>query len=229
MKIFTYIKNDSSRVKRKNFQYIGFLPLWKHLLYELSDFDIFIDTDSQEVLKECETDSKLSNVTSYMRNKVFIDIENDSENKVSPSNLMIENFLDKYVTDYDEQIALIHVTSPFLKKDTLLNAFSKMIQGGFETANSVYSIRDFAYFGEDYKPINFNPRIIQRTQDLKKISFSCGAFFLFSKESFKKYNNRTAQKQGKNMFYEISKIEAVEIDTKEDLEVARIIYRGLYR
>jgi len=171
----------------------------------------------------------LTGVVAYARKQAFIDLENDPENKISPSSLMVDNFLNEYVDDYDEQIVLVHVTSPFLKVDTLRVAAKVMKDGGYESINSVYSVRDFAYLGKNHIPINFNPEVVQRTQDMEEIFFSSGAFFLFTKRSFEKYNNRTSQQPGKNLLFKISRVESIEIDTEEDLEMARVIHKGLIR
>jgi CMP-N-acetylneuraminic acid synthetase len=222
MKVFTYIKDNSSRVFKKNFQKIGSLPLWKHLLYELRDFDIFIDTDSQEIIEECNIDKYLKAATCYKREQDFIDKENDPSIKESPALLMIDNFLNKFVSDDSEIIVLTHVTSPFLKKETILDAIKKLKDNEF--VHAVSSKRDFAWLGDKYIPINFDPSVVEMTQNLKKISFSNGAFFIFTKNSFKKYKNRLGDN---NFFYELSSVEAIEIDTEEDLEFARIVKRGI--
>ena len=54
MKHFIYIKENSQRVQRKNFQPVANLPLWKNLIYRLSGEDVYIDTDSEEILQECK-------------------------------------------------------------------------------------------------------------------------------------------------------------------------------
>ena len=80
VKVFTYIKNDSTRVHRKNFINLGGLPLWKHLIYRLSkSYDVFIDTDSEEVIKDCNEDQNLQKVVAYTRKKEFIDMDRDWE------------------------------------------------------------------------------------------------------------------------------------------------------
>ena len=86
MKIFTYIKENSNRINKKNFQLIGDTELWKHLIYEMNNLGckIFIDTDSHEVIKECNRDSKLSNVIAYPRKNKYIEIENDPNNHFKP-------------------------------------------------------------------------------------------------------------------------------------------------
>ena len=44
MKVFIIIKDQSERIERKNFQDLGDLPLWQHLIYELQGHDVYIDT-----------------------------------------------------------------------------------------------------------------------------------------------------------------------------------------
>tara|TARA_R110002074_G_scaffold374283_1_gene550604 strand:- start:2930 stop:3625 length:696 start_codon:yes stop_codon:yes gene_type:complete len=224
VKVFTYIKRNSSRVPKKNFLNLGNLPLWKHLIYELSDIsDIFIDTDSYEIIKECETDFRLSSVTAYSREQAHIDMENDPSNSLSPALLMTERFLNTFVEDDNEIIVLTHVTSPFLKASTVLDAVSHL-SSGHDAVHSVTSKQDFAWLESFDNPLNFDPKVVQRTQDLDKIYFSNGAFFIFTKKTFIKNRNRFGHD---NLLYTISNIEGLEIDNKEDFEMAKILYRGV--
>lgn len=221
MLVFTYIKDNSSRIQKKNFSKLGNKELWRHLIDELrQNYKIFIDTDSENILNKCNS---LENVLAYPRDNKFIEMENDPDNNLSPVLLMVENFLKKYVHDDEEIIILTHITSPFLKKQTIKNAIRKL-EEGYEFVHSVTSKQDFAWLDNINNPLNFNPNVIQRTQDLQKIYFSNGAFFIFRKKDFIKYNNRL----GKNNFlYELDNIQGIEIDTQADLELAKIIYRGV--
>ena len=224
MKIFTYIKNNSSRISRKNFKILGGIPLWKHLIYNVNSFsEVFIDTDSQEVIDECNRDEMLMGVTAYSRSQKFIDMENDLKNKLSPALLMTKNFLSKFVDDENEVIVLTHVTSPFLKIETILDAIT-FLGKGYDAVHSVTSKQDFAWLNSFDYPINFNPSVVQRTQDLEKIYFSNGAFFIFTKKTFLENNNRFGKK---NYLYEINDVEGIEIDTLNDLDFAKIVYKGV--
>jgi len=223
MKIFTYIKDNSSRIPKKNFKKIGELELWKHLLYEFSEFDTFVDTDSPEVLRECSADTRLSNIVCYERDERFIEMENDASNMLSPSLLMVENFLDNYVLDADEPIVLTHVTSPFLKSETVLDALS-FLKKGYDSIHSIYTVQDFAWLGESHVPLNFNPSVVERTQDVEKVHFSNGAFFIFTKNTFKKFNNRFGEKV---YYYNLDRVQSIEIDNTEDLKLARTVFAGI--
>ena len=69
-------------------------------------------------------------------------------------------------------------------------------------------------------PVNFSPKVVTKTQNLNPIIQSNGAFFIFKKKPFLKYNNRIGKKP---YYYEINFPESVEIDTQEDLKLARMI------
>ena len=59
MIIFIPIKENSQRVPRKNFREINGVPLYKHTLYKLSDYEVYVDTDSTEVILDIESDERL--------------------------------------------------------------------------------------------------------------------------------------------------------------------------
>ena len=74
------------------------------------------------------------------------------------------------------------------------------------------------------KPTNFDPLIVKRTQDLPIITLSNGGFFIFRKKTFKEFYNRV----GKNpYYYELSSPEDIEIDTYNDLNLAKLVVQGL--
>ena len=72
MKIFIPIKRNSQRVEGKNFREFLGLPLYKRTLLEFSNFEIFVDTDSEELVSEISEDIQLKHVNAYLRNKSLI-------------------------------------------------------------------------------------------------------------------------------------------------------------
>ena len=186
--------------------------MWKNLVHELRNEDVYIDTDSEVVFQECKD---LEYITCYKRLDEHTQLENDDVFKVSPALLMIERFLDTRVKNEDETIVTPHVTSPFIKLSTIKDAAEKLNEGS-DSVQACTSHKEFAYF--DGEPVNFNPKVVQKTQDLKPILLGSGAFFIFTKKTFKENKNRT----GKNPFFHALQMpESIEIDTYEDLELAR--------
>jgi CMP-N-acetylneuraminic acid synthetase len=214
MKFFVIIKEKSERLRDKNFLDLGGKPLYKHLLDELDGQDVFVDTDSEKIL----LDLKNSGIKCYRRKQEFVNLENNNNFKVSPVLLMIENFLDNYVDDENEIIVTPHVTSPFIKLDTIIDA-SKKLNEGYDSVQACTEHQEFTYFNG--RPVNFNPNVVQKTQDLEPVVMGNGAFFIFTKKTFKENNNRV----GKNpYFYSITFPESVEIDNGEDWKLAERVY-----
>lgn len=217
MLFFIIIKHNSTRIKKKNFKKIGKFEMWEHLIRTLKGQRVFIDTDSNLVIKKCK--KLFPWVEVYLRDKKFIDLEKNKN--ASPTLMMIKNFLKKYVKNDNEIIVTTHVTSPFLKMQTIKKAVRKL--KNFDSVAAVTKDFNFAWIENKKKkliPINFNPKIVTKTQNLKPIIQSNGAFFIFKKKTFMKYNNRIGKKP---FYYEISFPESVEIDTYEDLNLARQI------
>lgn len=218
MKFFIIIKEKSQRIKKKNFVKLGNKHLWKHLILELRGQKVFVDTDSKKVILNCKKNFPWVNV--YPRKKKFISLE--EKQKESPTLLMINNFLDNFVIDNNEIVICTHVTSPFLKLKTIKKAVKKLNK--YDSVISVVKHQDFSWMLKGKKkklvPINFNPKIVRKTQDLDPIYFLNGSFFIFKKKTFKKYNNRIGRKP---YLYELKFPEWVEIDNKDDLDLARRI------
>ena len=216
MKFFVIIKQHSQRVPNKNFKLLGGIPLWKHLISELEGQEVFIDTDSEKIFEESK---KLDGVTCYKREKHFVELENSNTFKVSPVLMMIENFLDNYVENENEIIVTPHVTSPFIKLETIIEAAKHI--GQYESVQACTSHKEFTYYQN--KPVNFDPKVVQKTQDLEPVLMGNGAFFIFTKKVFKTYKNRVGKN---NLFFPLNMIEAIEIDNQEDFNLAKIIYEN---
>ena len=151
----------------------------------------------------------------YSREKRFTVLENKKDS--SPTLDMIKNFLTKYVKNNEEIIVTTHVTSPFLKLNTIKKAVKKL--KNFDSVHSVTKDYNFAWIEKTKKinSINFNPKVITKTQNLNPIVQSNGAFFIF-KKTFMKYSNRIGKKP---FYYELNFPESIEIDTIEDLNLAK--------
>ena len=217
MIFFIIIKHNSQRIKNKNFKKIGKLELWKHLITTLKGEKVFVDTDSPKIIKSCI--KSFPWVKAYSRNKEFIKLEKTK--KASPTLQMIKNFLSKYVNNPNEVIVTTHVTSPFLKLKTIKKAAKKL--SNFDSVAAVTKDYNFAWIENKKKklvPINFDPKIVVKTQNLNPIVQSNGAFFIFKKKTFMKYNNRLGKKP---YYFEMNFPESIEIDVKEDLDLARRI------
>ena len=107
--------------------------------------------------------------------KNAIDWENDKHDSSQLKIAFCKNL------DRSEIVVLTHITSPFLKKQTIFDAIN-MLQNDkkSKSIHSIQQIRDFVWVndGSEERPVNFATDRVQRTQDLSPISVSKGAFFI---------------------------------------------------
>lgn len=213
MKYFIIIKDKSIRVENKNFRILGDKPLYKWLVDQLDDEETYINTDSDRVEGGFHI---------IKRKQKHIDWENNLP--TSPVLDMISDFLNEYVEDENEIIVTPHVTSPFLLKSTMIDASKKI--GEYESVVSCTTHYEFSYLKKDDKiiPINFDPKHVIRTQDLDPIVFQNGAFFILTKKSFMKHQNRVGKKV---FYYNLSALESIEIDCEDDYSLANLAAKGL--
>ncbi len=220
MKVFTIIKEDSKRIPDKNFIDINGYPLWWYLLSELEGLHVTVNTDSQKFINQLRS-SQLKSIKVINRLQKHIDWENDENLGSSPVEDMLFEFCE--TIDRSEIVVLTHVTSPFLKKETIFDAVD-MLQNDHKSKSihSVHQVQDFVWLkrANEVSPVNFFTDRIQRTQDLSPILISKGAFFIARAGDILDQRNRLPEPL---LFFPLDHVQAVEIDNFEDLKFARLL------
>lgn len=222
-KVFTIIKGESERVPGKNFLDLAGKPLWRWLIDELGDFDLYINTDSESLYNELE---ESSNATAIKRSQKHIDWELRAGELGSPVMDMVKEFCESHL-DSDEDFALVHVTSPFLKSETLASAFELFNNRLNHSVHSVKSIQDFMMCDSEngLMPMNFSFDRVSRTQDLSPVYQSLGAFFVLNSKNLSENNYQRLTSTSIAM--PISNLESVEIDTVDDFAFANILAKSI--
>ena len=220
MKIFTIIKEESKRIPDKNFADVNGHPLWWNLLSELEGLDVTVNTDSQKFIKQLRS-SNFKSIKVIKRLQKHIDWENNENIDSSPVEDMLFEFCE--TIERSEIVVLTHVTSPFLKKETIFDAVD-MLQNDSKSKSihSVHQVQDFVWVKRDSEasPVNFCTDRVQRTQDLSPILISKGAFFIAKAGDILDQRSRLPQP---SLFFTLDHMQAVEIDNFEDLEFARLL------
>ncbi len=220
MKIFTIIKEESERIPDKNFVDLAGSPLWWHLLSELEGLDVTVNTDSQKFINQLHN-SNLKSIKLIKRLRKHIDWENNANIDSSPVEDMLFDFCT--TVDRSEIVVLTHVTSPFLKKQTILDAI-EILQKDHKSKSihSVHQVQDFVWLqkASEAVPVNFFTDRVQRTQDLSPILVSKGGFFIARAGDILDQRSRLPEPL---LFFPLDHMQALEIDNFEDLEFARIL------
>ena len=225
MKLFTIIKGKSSRIKNKNFKkIIDDKSLWKWTVNKLraEGNEIYINTDSESILEDIKNEKDIFGIK---RSQKHISWEIDSKQSGSPVESMYKEFCENFVNNKNEVVCLFHVTSPFVSFETIKKA-STFLDSGYDSVQSVKRIQDFLFMNKNDEiiPLNYDPLVVQRTQDLEPVYMSLGAFFISRANDVISSGRRIP---GKCYNFEVNSLESIEIDYYDQLELARIVAQGL--
>lgn len=183
-------------------------PLFHWILESLNTLEnvneIIVDTDSNSI---ADSAKKFSKVRVLMRPESL-------RGDFVPMNDLIRYQLQNSDNDFFLQT---HSTNPLLKSETICKAIELFLNQ--DKHDSLFSVTRFQsrFYWKDAKPINHDPKILLRTQDLPPIYEENSNFYIFSKKSFQQNNHRIGQKP---ILYELNKIEALDIDEELDFQLA---------
>lgn len=134
---------------------------------------------------------------------------------------IIEVFLKDIKADV---YVLTHVTQPFTRPDSIREALEKVVSGEYDSAFSALEIKDYCWYKG--RPLNYNMKDIVTTQNLEPIYMETGAFFIFTREVFEKHHQRIGIRPYMKV---IDQMEAIDIDTMEDYQMAQVVAEYLKR
>lgn len=211
MKIFIPIKEKSQRVLGKNFRIFNGLPLYQHVILKFSEyFEVYIDTDSDEILQWC--DEQYSNIFGYKRKEKNIG-----------HNVSVTDLISDFITDNNienEQICQLHVTSPLLEVKTIMVASNNKDYTNIVGCDKIYG----RFWKEDnnlnniIEPVNHNPNELIQTQDLDPLYLENSSFYIFNSNEFMKTKRRICDNP---LFYEVSYPQNLDIDTEDDWDLIK--------
>lgn len=123
-----------------------------------------------------------------------------------------------FISQVDADIyALMHVTQPFIRRETIETSVAKVIGGEYDSAFAAEAIREFAWYGG--KPINYSFENVVRTQELEPIYVET-ELFVFEKSVFTEHGRRIGFKP---YLHPVGWEESVCIDEMQDFELARTV------
>ena len=159
------------------------------------------------------------------RHQKHVDWENDKSIDSSPVEDMLFDFCE--TLNRSEIVVLTHITSPFLKKQTIFDAVDMLLNDqNSKSIHSVHKIKDFVWVKKENEasPVNFQTDRVQQTQDLSPLFVSKGAFFIAKAGDILDQKKRLPEPL---LFFSLDHVQSVEIDNFEDLEFAKLLKEKL--
>jgi CMP-N-acetylneuraminic acid synthetase len=214
------MKAHSERVTGKNFKDLAGKPLFRWILDSLLQVDaidkIVINTDAVEILAQHGLTNSDRVVIRERRPEICGD-------HVS-MNLIIQ---DDIVEIQGDRYIMTHKTNPLLKRKKIGDALNQYNDAKREdSADSLFGVTKYQtrFYAADGKALNHDPNNLIRTQDLEPWYEENSCIYIFDKESF----GRTGARIGlKPMLFEVPKLEAIDIDEREDWFLANAVAKGI--
>jgi CMP-N-acetylneuraminic acid synthetase len=211
MKIVAFVplKLNNERLSNKNVKsFDNGKPLVTYILETLKKIQII-----DEIFVFCSQNSiqkYLPSGVTYLTRSETLDSSSTKINEV------IENFVD--TVDADIYI-LTHATAPFLSEKSIIQGIEAILSGKYDSAFSVQKLQEFLW--DTKGPINYELTNIPRTQDLPLIYSETTGLYIFMKNLFREHKRRIGFSP---YLIEVSKIEAIDINTYEDFFIANAVY-----
>ena len=207
------MRHNSERVPGKNYRPLAGIPLYHYVVRTLSavpEIDtIVIDTDSDFIADDC--------VANFPSVRVVARPEHLRDGNIAMNDVLLNT-----LTQVDADIVLqTHSTNPFLKPDTVSAALRLFGRPGCQF-DSVFSVtrQQARLWDAETRPVNHDPSVLLRTQDLAPLFIENSCFFIFTPKLLRKRGNRIGARP---YMFEMSALEAVDIDTEEDFTLASAI------
>jgi CMP-N-acetylneuraminic acid synthetase len=209
------MRHTSHRVPGKNYRQFAGRPLYHHVLHTLLSVpeidEVVVDTDSPLMSSQIPD-------TFPERVRVVLRPEHLRADDI-PMNDVLLNTVSQVPADLYVQT---HSTNPLLRPATITRALAAFLASpDHDSLFSVTRIQTRLWWGPG-KPINHDPAILLRTQDLPPVYEENSNLFVFSEEVLRTHRNRIGVNP---LLFEIDAAEAWDIDEELDFTVAEFLYR----
>lgn len=119
---------------------------------------------------------------------------------------------------------MTHTTAPFISKESIKKGLDAVLSGMHDSSFAAKKLQDFLW--KDGRPFNYELDNIPRTQDLPPLYEETSGFYIYISSVINELGRRIGESP---YIVEVSEIEAIDIDEKEDFEIADAIYNHIYR
>jgi CMP-N-acetylneuraminic acid synthetase len=211
---FVPMKGHSERVPNKNIRPLAGKPLYRWVVDALRGVDavstILIDTDSERIAEDVQA--------TYGDEVRIAWRPEELRGDFTP----MHDILAHDASLVDEELLLqSHSTNPLLRSATIAAAIDAWLAKRDEH-DSLFTVTPLQtrFYWADGRPLNHDPAVLQRTQDLDPIYEENSNLYLFSKQVIE----ATGLRMGTTpMLFPMDAAEAVDIDEELDFTIADLL------
>jgi CMP-N-acetylneuraminic acid synthetase len=215
------MKENSERVKGKNFKSLNGKPLFQWILDSLISLPevskVVINTDARFILEEYGlTDSDRVQIR-------------DRKQEICGDLVSMNRILADDIENVPADVYLMtHTTNPLLSSVTIQKALLQFLEGKSQgIADSLFTVSRFQtrFYRQDGSAVNHNPNNLLRTQDLELWYEENSNLYIFTSESFIATQARIGKQP---LMYETPRLESIDIDDPVDWQLAEAVSQYLF-
>ncbi len=210
------MRHHSERVPGKNYRPLAGKPLYRHILDTLLAVpeiaEVVIDTDSPVILEGLARDYPQVRAVerpAHLRDGAI------------PMNEILMHDTSLVPADLYLQT---HSTNPLLRAETLSRAI-QTLRGVYPAYDSLFGVTrlQVRLWDQLTRPINHNPAILLRTQDLPPVYMENSCVYLFTRQTLEQRRNRLGERP---YMFEIPQDEAWDIDEESTFQMVEFLLLG---
>jgi CMP-N-acetylneuraminic acid synthetase len=208
------MRHSSERVTGKNYRLLGDRPLFHHIIESLRACPLIdviaIDTDSPTIADDVRVSFPDVVLIARPAHLLGGDV---------PMNAILLHDVDQVAADLYVQT---HSTNPFLRPDTITDALNTFLSQRAQY-DSLFTVTPLhtRLWAPDGTPINHDPGILLRTQDLPPVMEENSCLYVFDADTLRIRGNRIGARP---LLYPLSPEEAWDIDEELDWTVAASLH-----
>ncbi len=209
------MRHHSERVPGKNYRLLNGKPLYAHIIETLLAVPevskIVVDTDSPVILEGLRKD--YPQVGTIER----------PEHLRAGTIPMNEILLHDTALEPADLYLQTHSTNPLLRAETL-SAAIKSLRDNYPAYDSLFGVTRLQtrLWDQLARPINHNPAILLRTQDLPPTYMENSCVYLFTRQTLEQRRNRLGERP---YMFEVSAAEAWDIDEELTFQIVDLLLK----
>ncbi len=207
------MRHDSERVPGKNYRPLDARPLYRHVISMLLEVpeisEVVIDTDSRTIVDDA--------AQAFPQVRVLPRPEHLRAGEISMNDVLLHT-----ISQLDADVIIqTHSTNPFLSAGIVSSALLRYLSSGADcdSAFGVTRLQARLWTGAA-TPINHDPKLLQRTQDIEPVYLENSCFYIFTPEALRATGNRIGARP---LLIEVPAEQAVDIDEESDFRLAEAI------
>lgn len=210
------MRHSSERVPGKNYRPLGGRPLFHHIVEALRSCpevdEVVIDTDSETIRADA--------ARSFPEVRLLERPEHLRDGAI-PMNDVLLHDIGRVEADLYLQT---HSTNPLLRPATISAAIRRFLKER-DAHDSLFGVTRLQtrLWTADGRPLNHDPAVLLRTQDLDPVYEENSCIYLFGGELLRERGTRIGARP---LLYEIPRDEAWDIDDETDFQVVSALFEA---